>query len=159
MHQKLRTTKQQPSSQLIANLTGFSTLELRALWRSQFGCDPFTNRPDLLIVWLAYRLQVQEFGGLSRITRARLADIASDVDAGKQPAFAAVPRIKPGTRLIRGWKGDIHEVTVVDGGFLYRQVTYDSLSEIARLITGTRWSGPRFFGLNRSSAATAGDEQ
>ncbi len=59
----------------------------------------------------------------------------------------AEPRIKPGTRLVRVWQGSLHEVTVLDAGFSYRGQTYASLSVIARQITGTRWSGPQFFGL------------
>lgn len=58
------------------------------------------------------------------------------------------PTIHPGTRLLRQWRGDTHEVVVADSGYEYRGATYHSLSEIARKITGTRWSGPAFFGLN-----------
>ena len=67
----------------------------------------------------------------------------------RDPAFApvTVPSLKPGTRLIREWKGDMHEVEVRETGFLWQGERYASLSRIARLITGTRWSGPVFFGL------------
>lgn len=61
------------------------------------------------------------------------------------------PRFKPGTRLIREWQGKTFEVTVMDRGYAYRGNRYESLSEIAREITGARWSGPRFFGLKKTA--------
>jgi len=64
--------------------------------------------------------------------------------------FLDVPRIRPGARLIREWQGETYKVMVVEDGFVYQGNRYKSLSEIARLITGTRWSGPRFFGLERA---------
>ena len=67
-------------------------------------------------------------------------------ETGK-PAPKARPRLAPGTRLIRDWHGRTHTIDVLDGGFRYEEATYKSLSEIARLITGARWSGPRFFGV------------
>ena len=74
-------------------------------------------------------------------------------DAGprdrRRPKLTAT-RLKPGTRLVREWRGEIHQVTVLDDGLEYRGSHYDSLSEIARSITGTRWSGPLFFGLRRA---------
>jgi hypothetical protein len=76
---------------------------------------------------------------LQRLTE----EIASDPHANLRD----IPCIKPGTRLIREWRGETHKVTVTAEGFAYGGKRYKSLSKIARLITGTRWSGPRFFGL------------
>jgi hypothetical protein len=68
------------------------------------------------------------------------------------------PAIKPGTRLVRQWKEQVHVVEVETEGFEYRGVRYESLSEIARLITGTRWSGPLFFGLKGNNAKHSGGQ-
>ncbi|MCI0431136.1 MAG: DUF2924 domain-containing protein [Rhodospirillales bacterium] len=64
-------------------------------------------------------------------------------------ALPVAPRLKPGTRLLWRWGGETHQVTVLEQGFEYRGTTYGSLSEIARAITGSRWSGPAFFGLRK----------
>jgi len=101
---------------------------------------------QLLLRALAYRLQEQALGGLDRATRRRLDRAAADLAAGR-PLAAPAPKIKPGTRLLREWQGVVHEVIVLEGGLQYRGETWPSLSAVAREITGTRWSGPRFFGL------------
>lgn len=135
----------------LASLERLSRPELVALWAAVFG-EPLAiqAQKDFLIRALAYRLQEQAHGGLSAATRRRLRKIAADTKDGLVPKLNA-PRIKPGTRLIRSWRGDTHEVAVIEGGFNYRGKPYRSLSEIARLITGTRWSGPLFFGLKTNS--------
>ena len=101
---------------------------------------------QLLLRALAYRLQEQALGGLDRATRRRLDRAAADLAAGR-PLATSAPKIKPGTRLLRKWQGVVHEVIVLEGGVQYRGETWPSLSAVAREITGTRWSGPRFFGL------------
>jgi hypothetical protein len=100
----------------------------------------------LLLRALAYRIQEQALGGLDRATRRRLDRAARDLAAGRAVA-RLVPKIKPGTRLLREWQGVVHEVIVLERGVQYRGETWPSLSAVAREITGTRWSGPRFFGL------------
>jgi len=124
--------------------------ELLSLWTEVFG-HPLRCRghKDFLIACIAYRLQEQAYGGLRPNTRKQLRKIASEIEAGSSASLDA-PRIKLGTRLIREWNGNTHEVTVINEGFAYRGQPYRSLSEIARLITGTRWSGPLFFGLKGS---------
>ena len=84
-----------------------------------------------------------------------LARVADDVAAGKQTARCMKPAtsIKPGTRLLREWHGVLHEVIITENGVLCNGTTYRSLSHIARAITGTRWSGPLFFGLRKLEAA------
>jgi hypothetical protein len=95
---------------------------------------------------LAYEVQAKLLGGLSAATRKRLRRLAERrADSGH--AARAAPRLKPGTRLLREWQGETHHVTVLEEGFDYRGERHASLSVIARLITGTRWSGPLFFGL------------
>ena len=94
-------------------------------------------------------------GGLRPELRRRLRHVAEQARHGGQVVPAA-PRLKPGTRLIREWQGRTHEVVVGENGFLWQQAQYRSLSQIARAITGTRWSGPVFFGLKpRTTTARA----
>jgi hypothetical protein len=88
---------------------------------------------------VAYKMQERELGGLSAMTRRLLS-----VEDARAPRHRV---IRTGTVLIREWHGVAHQVTVGEGGVLYRGARYRSLSEVARLITGARWSGPRFFGL------------
>lgn len=87
--------------------------------------------------------------GISAGSKARLAMIAGTLK--KEPTYNPVPdkRYKPGTRLIRRWNGEVHQVTILKDGFSYKGRQFRSLSEIARAIMGTRWSGPHFFGLAR----------
>mgnify|MGYP001578235824 CR=1 FL=1 len=126
--------------------------ELKRTWIEQgFGTPPRLRR-RLLAGLLAYKLQERSLGGLSPATARLLREIAGE--NGRDPDLSrfATARIKPGTRLQRVWKGELHEVTVLNPGFAYRGNTYPSLSLVARQITGTRWSGPLFFGLRDGSA-------
>lgn len=129
-----------------------STPELRRLWTEAYGrpTPPHMSR-GLLLLSLAYRVQERAFGGLSEITRKKLLKIAADLEQDPNCLEPKGPRIKPGTRLLKEWKGEAHEVTVQPEGYTYRNKCYGSLSEIARLITGTRWSGPLFFGLKNGA--------
>lgn len=121
--------------------------ELRAEWRRLYGAEaPARLGREPLITAVAYGLQQEVFGGLRPELRRRLRKIAEAARHGSEVAPAA-PRLKPGTRLVREWQGRTHQVVVMDGGFLWQQAHYRSLSQIAREITGTRWSGPVFFGL------------
>ena len=135
---------------------GLANLDLPALrqhWRKLYGSEPPVRMSrELLIQAIAYRIQERMFGGLSRGARTRLAG-AQEAAAGARPSRARMEhRVKPGTRFLREWQGLTYEVTATaDGGFFYRDSTYRSLSEIARQITGTRWSGPAFFGLRQHS--------
>ncbi len=121
--------------------------QLKWRWQGLYGstCPAHLSRL-LLLRALAYRMQEQALGGLDPATRRHLARAAEDLAAGRAPA-ASRPKIKPGTRLLREWRGVVHEVIVLEGGVQYRDETWPSLSAVAREITGTRWSGPRFFGL------------
>ncbi len=101
---------------------------------------------------LAYRIQELAYGGLSDETKAELERIAEEDERQRQGARAQKPKPKsthplPGTRLVREWKGQRHEVTATEGGFEYDGRRYKSLSAIAKAITGAHWSGPQFFGL------------
>jgi hypothetical protein len=89
---------------------------------------------------VAYKMQEQVLGGLAPSTRRLLS-----MDVAQRPRRSRTAR--PGTVLIREWRGVTHQVTVTEQGALYRGERYRSLSQIARVITGARWSGPRFFGV------------
>jgi hypothetical protein len=107
--------------------------------------------PELLRRALAHRIQEKEQGGLPSAVRARL--LAAGASPGRSAGRSRIDRAtKPGTRFIREWNGRTHEViAVADGRFTYAGRPYRSLSAIAREITGTRWSGPAFFGLNEAA--------
>ncbi len=120
-------------------LAAMNLEELRAVWRSRYGAPPKMRSPQLLRLNLAWRIQADAFGGLDAETRRRLR-------RGGAGASAA-DRLQPGVRLMREWKGVPHEVVVEEGGFRYDGRVWKSLSEIARHISGSRWNGPRFFGL------------
>jgi hypothetical protein len=130
------------------SLAKMSTAEMGDLWLELFGGSPPVKvRRELRIRILAYKIQEQAFGGLSTRTRRRLKQIAISLENGNSKLNIDQGPIKPGTRLIREWRGKTHTVSVTETGFEFQGSQYRSLSEIARLITGTRWSGPLFFGL------------
>lgn len=123
---------------------------LSKLWAEHFGKPaPPHLRKQLMVSLLAYRMQEKKYGGLSHTARQELRTLAAELSS-EGPAKSRIETVQPpGTRLLRSWHGEMHEVDVVDGGFAYRDRTYRSLSSIATEITGTRWSGPSFFGLKK----------
>lgn len=131
---------------------------LRAEWRRLFRREPpKAFGPDLLRRSIAYRIQEQMFGGLTSAARRELSRQIR-LFARKDGHRVTVPRrITSGAILTRTWKGQVHQVTVIEDGFAYQGRTYDFLSEIAREITGTRWSGPRFFGVETPEAPAQPD--
>ncbi len=100
---------------------------------------------------LAYRIQEREYGGLSHTARKRLREIAQSLERRKGSRAETSAQIDTGSRLIRSWHGEVHEVAVTAAGFEYRGRQYSSLSKIACEITGTRWSGPLFFGTRKAA--------
>ena len=129
---------------------------LRERWTSLFGTSP---SPLLSRVFMsraiAYRMQEKVFGGLKPSIQ-RILDRACETE-GNDRRLAPRRRASAGTLLIREWHGVKHRVTVLDSDVLYRNRRYKSLSEVARAITGTHWSGPLFFGLkNRSKEERRG---
>jgi hypothetical protein len=116
---------------------------LRKRWRSMFGAIPPKGlTKDIIARMIAYRIQEEAFGGLDRETIKLLDRLAR----GEKPSELN-RRLKAGTVLVREYLGERHTVTVVPDGFLWADKTYASLSVIAQTITGTKWNGPRFFGL------------
>jgi hypothetical protein len=143
-------------AQKLAQLRTLSRQELLGLWQELYRkAAPQGMRRELLVPLLAYRIQENAYGRLKPSTRAELRRIARNLDRPKGSAeIRARIRIKSGTRLIRRWRGETHEIVVADSGYEYRGTTYRSLSKIACKISGTRWSGPAFFGLNKGTSVT-----
>jgi len=145
------------TSDVLSSLKSLSQLtseELRALWPQWFdGPTPANIHRELLARSLAYQMQERTYGGLCAVTRKKLRALAKTLKDNPAGDIVETPRLTPGTRFIREWQDEMHQVTVDKAGFLYRGKRYKSLSEIARRITGTRWSGPRFFGIKTPAGA------
>jgi Protein of unknown function (DUF2924) len=136
----------------LADLGHLSRSRLRDLWQKEVGeKPPGSFGRELLALGIAYIRQERRYGGLrkasareiDRLFGRTLADLAR---AGTAPALA-----RPGTILVREWQGTTHHVTVVADGFIWNGRSHSSLSGIARAITGTKWNGPRFFGLREDN--------
>lgn len=128
--------------------------DLRKRWKELFASDPpKAFGPDLLRRAIAQRIQEQAYGGLEPAVRRELKLIIK-LHGSKTNGRTELPRrIGAGAVVLREWKGATHRVTVLSNGFSYNQQIYQSLSEVARAITGTRWNGPRFFGLRKPDVA------
>ena len=139
----------------IGNLAGLNLSSLRSRWLAAYGTEaPKSMSRELLIRAVAYRVQEDRFGGLSASTKAKL--LAGPVSGSKRASIRKDRSMKAGTRFLREWNGRTHEVIALpDGQFLYDGIAHRSLSAIARLITGTRWSGPAFFGLKEHEKETS----
>lgn len=132
----------------IARLPDLGLKALRARWLTHYGRPaPRFFRSKLLVRAIAYQMRVQVHGGLSEATKRRLREIAAAGRGTAAEADRVLPRIKPGTKLIRTYKEAVHSVLVLDEGFEWQGRRYASLSAIATAITGTRWNGWTFFGL------------
>lgn len=136
----------------LVRLATMPIADLRGRYRELFRTDPpKAFGPDLLRRSIAHRIQEKAYGGLSRPVQ-QLLDQMVKAYAKRPGGKIALPRrIKPGSVLVREWQGRSYRVMVQADGFAYDGQTFSNLSEIAGLITGTRWNGPRFFGL-RSKA-------
>lgn len=142
-------------------LEEMSPAQLRAEWKKLSGECLQSSPASLVRHLIAYRLQEKQHGKLSVQIERQLDRMTGVRGQGGQGAVVVVgagsesARFKPrtpiplGTRFIREWNGKTIAVTAVEGGFDWNGEVYRSLSEIARMVTGTHWSGPRFFGLKR----------
>ena len=134
----------------IAQLRDLDVNELRARWHTVFRRKASPHLPRHLVFRvLAYRLQADQLGDLHPDTRCLLERSGSLADVSHLAAdlHRIRPGLKPGTVLTREWDGHLQQVMVLADGFSWRGKTYPSLSKVAAAITGTRWNGPRFFGL------------
>ncbi len=143
------------TSQQIATLPSLTKAQLLPLWTENFQSDPPPKlRKELMVPILAYRIQECAYGGLSHRARSRLRQVA-DALPPKRFSKQETPSVATAaidTRLVRVWHGVTHEVTCSEDGFRYQGQHYTSLSKIARVITGTSWSGPAFFGTKKKKA-------
>jgi hypothetical protein len=118
--------------------------EVRTLWRDTFKKEvPKGLTRDLLVRTLCWQIQEEAFGGHSPAILKLLASYAK----GHTNESQRLRRLKPGTELVREFQGERHTVVITAEGFRWREGDYPSLTAIARIITGTNWNGPRFFGL------------
>jgi hypothetical protein len=142
----------------IARLRGLDVAELRARWRTMFRRRAPPHLPrHLLFRVLAYRLQADHLGDLDMDTRRLLDRSGSPAEVGQLAADRNRRRteLRPGTILVREWDGHLQRVMVLADGFSWNGGTYRSLSEVAFAVTGTRWNGPRFFGLRDKPSSEA----
>lgn len=126
-------------------LESISRAELRAAWKREVRTTPPNVSAGLLRLALAHHLQSKVMGGVTKTMERKLQEIADD---------RAAERVTAGTRFVREWRGKVHVVTVSDDGrYRWQERDWNSLSEIARTITGTQWSGPAFFGTKLQKRA------
>ena len=135
-----------PLEQKLAALTTMSSAQLRDQWRTLVGSPLPRISPSLMRLALAWEIQARASVGLARTTSQTL----DQLGRGQTRTQAATP----GMRLVREWQGRVHVVTVGEDQVIrWDEREWRSLSEVARAITGTRWSGPAFFGLKKAVAA------
>lgn len=148
MQGKTRSDSNEAVSRKLASLRLLPIKRLKKQWRLLYGSEPpHRVSRELLTRAVAYRIQEQALGGLKPSTRKLLERFAGDARSGRPLTLSPCAPASAGTVLMRDWQGTTHEVKVLDRGVLYKRKRYRSLSEVARLITGSRWSGPLFFGL------------
>jgi hypothetical protein len=132
-------------------LTRLTTAELRGRWQRQHQVQvPKGLSRDLLVRFIAWRLQEEVLGGLGKPTLRRLETLRVQMeDLGNGDAPVRSASLRPGTTLLREWNGTTHTVQVLEDGFEYRGQRFHSLTKVAAAISGMHRSGPAFFGLNR----------
>jgi hypothetical protein len=151
------------SEDLEKKLTALAELDTTALrreWRRLYRSHPALHiRRDLLVLAIAWKLQEKVYGGLTAAQKRKLSGIAEGLRKNGDLSAGPAIRLKPGLRLVREWRGKTHDVLVLEDGFEWKGKRRRSLSEIAWEITGTRWSGPLFFGLKRRPMPFSGEER
>ena len=142
------------TKEAVSRLPELDLRQLRELWCRLYktAAPPRLSR-ELLLRAVAYRIQELASGGLRPELQRRLHQITLELQQTGRVTMRPRPQLKPGTRLLREWRGRSHEVLVLDDGFSWQTGHYRSLSAIARKITGTAWSGPLFFGLKTNRSA------
>jgi len=127
-----------------------SLAKLRAAWLQRLGPpEPKWKSRELTLRILAWRIQAAAFGDHTPAVKRKLTEVAAAFEADPHYQIAPLLNLKPGIVLTREWKGVVHRVLVQHQGFEYDERQFASLTDIARAITGTHWSGPRFFGLEQ----------
>jgi hypothetical protein len=133
--------------QELAALAAMSSAQLREEWQRVMRTAPPAFSPDLMERAIAYELQARRHGGLPPAVQRALDRVGRQLARAGKVSLPRETRLKPGTRLSRDWHGRTHHVLVIEEGYLFEERRYRSLSQVAAAITGTAWSGPRFFGL------------
>ncbi len=145
------------AAEATANLQALAHIDyiaLRDQWRRLYRVAPPPRvSRELLTLGVAWKLQERSHGGLGATTKRRLAELVKILHQDDDLVRSRKKELRPGATLIRDWHGTTHTVVVVEDGFEWRGERWRSLSAIARAITGVRWSGPRFFGLNGTGSA------
>lgn len=161
MKSEKKLTKTDPAVEAeLDRLPTMPIVELRRRYRELFRTEPpKAFGPDLLRRSIAHAIQEKAYGGLPPSTKHLLDQLVKSASAKPNGRMELPRRIKPGSELVRTWKGKTYRVVVMADGFAYNSKTFASLSEIATAITGTRWNGPRFFGLRSSSDREAADAE
>ena len=137
----------------LAALATMSPAQLRSEWRRVYRASPPPLTPDLLLRGIAYRLQERVHGGVPPKTIKAIRRLAEQATRTAADPVAKV-QVRPGTRLVRSWNGATYSVLVTADGFMLGERRFASLSHVARAITGTHWSGPRFFGVRAEKLTT-----
>ena len=148
MKRLVSNVKSEKLEQELKDLEARDNDQLKDRWRSLYGTKPpLKTHRSLLIAAVAHRMQENALGTLKSSVRRHLMQ-ATNNPAPPQPS-PRYPSVRPraGTLLVREWGGVTHQAKVLEDGILFRSKRYKSLSEVARIITGARWSGPLFFGL------------
>ena len=149
----------QPPIPRLSKLSTAGRAELLEIWTATVGKPPpaLWSSRELLASALAWQLQERKFGGLTAATQRKLRVLARAHQRKKRSHQlpAASTNLRPGTAIIKQWRGAQHVVTVLADGFQHQGKVYGSLSHVAREITGTRWNGPAFFGLRQGHGRMA----
>ena len=149
-----RQSEEEEVSASIAALPAMNKAQLLKIWERTFPAPPPAKlRKELMVPILAYRMQETVHGGLSQTGRARLQRLISERSTSSVRNRKERSASQPASKLIRSWKGEIHEVLITADGYVYRGEAFRKLSPIARRITGTQWSGPAFFGTRTAEKA------
>jgi len=136
----------------LARLSCLSVEDLKSSWTEIFSsAAPKNARRDYLLRAITHELQCRQYGGITKTLHRALMKVANAKAGETIEAAKRTRSLKLGARIYREWKGAVHEVEVIDGGYRYEGATFKSLSVIARKIAGTRWSGPAFFGLKNAA--------
>lgn len=152
------TNKDAEVASALAALNDLTVSELRTAWQRHYKKPPPQGiSRDLLLRAAAYGIQERAYGGLSKATIRRLKATARAIAVSEGKEVDPYAALKPGTQLLREWRGTSYTVLVLEDGFEYGGQRYTSLSLIAKAISGLHRSGPAFFGLKRQAAPFADD--
>jgi hypothetical protein len=138
-----------PLEHQLAELMTMPPAQLRSQWRDTYRSPAPDIGPDLLRRGIANRIQERVHGSLTGATQREIKRLRKRVERTGKAGHMHAISLKTGTRLVRSWNGKSYHVLVCDDGFEFEGRHYESLSHIAREITGAHWSGPRFFGLKK----------